>query len=118
MAPHLPPAKKQLICDMTKNGMSISDTASAAECSEQAVKNIRSNLRLFGIPGTPPNRTGSWPNIYPPMLDVSEGPSPHGNAGNSVGRLQRVRDIDQEGLCHVYRELLEDLSRYTKILTD
>lgn len=37
MAPPLSPAKKQLICDMTKNGKSISDTAFAAECSKQAV---------------------------------------------------------------------------------
>lgn len=70
MAPPLSPAKKQLICDMIKNGKSISDTAFAAECSKQAVKYIRSNLRLFGTPGAPPNHVGRWPNIIPPMLEA------------------------------------------------
>lgn len=55
---------------MTKNGKSISDTAYAAECSERAVKNIRSNLRLFGTPGTPPNHKGRWSNVTPPMLEA------------------------------------------------
>jgi transposase len=71
MAPPLSLAKKQLICDMTtKSGMSISKTALAAECSEQAVKYIRSNLRVFGTPGMPPNRVGRWPSITSPMLEA------------------------------------------------
>jgi hypothetical protein len=70
MAPPLSLAKKQLICDMTKSGMSISKTALAAECSEQAVQYIRSNLRVFGTPGMPPNRVGRWPSITPPILEA------------------------------------------------
>lgn len=70
MAPPLPPAKKQLICDMTRSGKSISDTAHNAECSKQAVKYIRSNLRLFGTTGMPPNRRGRWPSVTPPMLEA------------------------------------------------
>lgn len=70
MAPHLPLSKIQLICDMTESGMSISKTAYAAECSEQAVKHIRSNLRLFGTPRAPQNRVGRWSSITPPMLDA------------------------------------------------
>jgi transposase len=70
MAPSLSPAKKQLICDMTRSGMSISKTALEAECSEQAVKYIRSNLRVFGTPGMPRNRIGRWPSISPPMAEA------------------------------------------------
>lgn len=45
---------------MTKSGMSISDMALVAECSEQAVKYICSNLRLFGTPGMLLNHVGWW----------------------------------------------------------
>jgi hypothetical protein len=58
MAPSLSLATKQLICEMRKSGKSISDTARDAECSEQAVKYIRSNLPLFGTPENPPNCRG------------------------------------------------------------
>ncbi|TPR10100.1 RNase H family protein [Aspergillus niger] len=50
--------------------MSISETAKAAECSKQAVKYIRSNLRVFGSPRAPPTRVGRARLITPVMLEA------------------------------------------------
>jgi transposase len=70
MAPHLSPSKIQLICDMASCGMSISKTADAAECSKQAVKYIRSNLRVFGSPRAPLAQGGRARLITPVMLEA------------------------------------------------
>lgn len=44
--------------------------AEAAECSEQTIKNIRRNLRLFGHVHAPPTRIGRRRSITPPMLEA------------------------------------------------
>ncbi|KAI3112716.1 hypothetical protein CBS147330_9904 [Penicillium roqueforti] len=44
--------------------------AEAAECSEQTIKNIRRNLRLFGHVHAPSTRIGRRRSITPPMLEA------------------------------------------------
>lgn len=44
--------------------------AEAAECSEQTIKNIRRNLRLFGSVHAPKNRIGRRRSVTPLMLEA------------------------------------------------
>jgi hypothetical protein len=44
--------------------------AEAAECSEQTIKNIRRNLRLFGSVHVPKNRIGRRQSVTPLMLEA------------------------------------------------
>lgn len=71
MAPRLSPSKRQFISDMIQ-GQSLTRyrMADAAECSEQTIKNIRRNLRLFGNVHAPPNRVGRRRSITPLMLEA------------------------------------------------
>jgi hypothetical protein len=71
MAPRLNPSKLLFISDMIQSqSLTRSQIAEAAECSEQTVKNIRRNLRLFGNVYAPPTRIGRRSSITPPMLEA------------------------------------------------
>jgi transposase len=71
MAPRLSPSKLRFIHDMI-HGQSLTtyQMADAAECSEQTIKNIRRNLRLFGTIHAPPTRIGRRRSVTPPMLEA------------------------------------------------
>jgi hypothetical protein len=72
MAPRLAISQLILIRDMLVSGepLTASQIAEAASCSERSVKNIRSNLRLFGTVRAPPNRVGRRRSITPVMLEA------------------------------------------------
>ncbi|KAJ6116937.1 hypothetical protein N7512_006662 [Penicillium capsulatum] len=71
MAPRLSPSKLRLISDMIQSqSLTRSQMAEAAECSEQTIKNIRRNLRLFGHVHAPPTRVGRRRSLTPPMLEA------------------------------------------------
>jgi transposase len=50
--------------------LTASQIAEAAGCSERSIKNIRSNLRLFGSVRAPPNGVGRRRSITPVMLEA------------------------------------------------
>ncbi|OGE46974.1 hypothetical protein PENARI_c081G08890 [Penicillium arizonense] len=71
MAPRLPLSKLHFISDMIQSqSLTRSQMAEAAECSEQTIKNIRRNLRLFGQVHAPPTRIGRRRSITPPMIEA------------------------------------------------
>lgn len=72
MAPRLAVSQLILIRDMLISGepLTASQIAEAAGCSERSVKNIRSNLRLFGSVRAPPNRVGRRRSITPVTLEA------------------------------------------------
>ncbi|KAJ5102349.1 hypothetical protein NUU61_004571 [Penicillium alfredii] len=71
MAPRISPSKLRLINDMIQSqSLTRSQMAKAAECSEQTIKNIRRNLRLFGHVHAPPTRVGRRRSLTPPMLEA------------------------------------------------
>lgn len=91
MAPNLSLSKIQLICDVTSSGMSISKTADVAECSKQAVKYIRSNLRVFGSPRAPPTRVGR--TLYVVIAPKTIMASIHLELVPSLSALQPMRGL-------------------------
>ena len=71
MAPRLPPCKLEMIRDMIQSeSLTISQMATAAECSERSIISIRTNLRLFGNIRAPSTRVGRQRSITPPMLQA------------------------------------------------
>lgn len=71
MAPRLPLSKLHLIIDMIQSqSLTRPQMAEAVECSEQTIKNIRRNLRMFGYVYAPPTRIGRRRSITPPMLEA------------------------------------------------
>lgn len=72
MAPRLAISQLILIRDMLVSGepLTASQIAEAAGCSERSIKNIRSNLRLFGSVRAPPNGVGRRRSITPVMLEA------------------------------------------------
>ena len=60
-----------LIRDMIRRKcFTTAQIADAAECSERSIRNIRTNLRLFGSESPPLNRGGRPRSITPPMLEA------------------------------------------------
>jgi hypothetical protein len=71
MAPRLSPSKLQFISDMIQSqSLTRHQIAEAAECSEQTIKNIRRNLRLFDNVHAPPNHIGRRRSVTPLMLEA------------------------------------------------
>nr|KMM64269.1 hypothetical protein CPAG_00621 [Coccidioides posadasii RMSCC 3488] len=72
MAPNLALSKLELIRDMITSDESLttSQMAEAVGCSTCAIKQIRSNLRLFGSISTPPINAGRPRSITPSMLEA------------------------------------------------
>ena len=73
MAPRLALSKIKFISDMLRsNELTISQIASAAECSKRSVPvySIRSNLDLFGSARAPPIRVGRPQILTPTMLEA------------------------------------------------
>ena len=71
MAPRLPSSRLHFIRDMIQaQSLTRSQMAEAAECSEQTIKNIRRNLRLFGSVRAPSNRIGRRRSVTPLMLEA------------------------------------------------
>ncbi|EKV06562.1 hypothetical protein PDIG_76690 [Penicillium digitatum PHI26] len=71
MAPRLPTSKLHLINNLIQSqSLTSFQMAEAAECSEQTIKNICRNLRLFGHVHAPSTRIGRRRSITPPMLEA------------------------------------------------
>jgi transposase len=71
MAPRLSLSQLHLIRNMIDSqSLTRSQMAETAECSEQTIKNIRRNLRLFGHVYAPPTRIGRRRSITPPMIEA------------------------------------------------
>lgn len=58
---------RDMIC---RKWFTTAQIADAAECSERSIRNIRTNLRLFGSEGPPLNRGGRPRSITPSMLEA------------------------------------------------
>jgi transposase len=71
MAPRLAASLHDMIRDMiVSNSMRTIDMAAAAGCSDRTIRNIRSNIRYFGLSMAPFNGGGRRRQITPVMLDV------------------------------------------------
>lgn len=71
MAPRLPPCKLEMIRDMIEYGsLTTLQMATAAECSERSIVNIRNNPRLFGHVRAPSTRVGRRRTVTPPMIQT------------------------------------------------
>lgn len=69
MAPNLAESQHHLIRDMILDGsLTQVDMADAAGCSERTIRNIATNVRLFGKTKAPANGAGRRRRITPPML--------------------------------------------------
>ena len=70
MAPQLAPSQREQIHAMTLRQLPRDAIAETVECSERAVRRIRSRLRRFGTTTSPPNRVGRKAKITPLMRDA------------------------------------------------
>jgi transposase len=69
MAPNLAVSQHDLIRDMLLDGsLTRADMAKVAGCSDRTIRNIATNLRLFGRTKAPANGAGRRRHITPPML--------------------------------------------------
>jgi len=69
-SPPLIPCKKAANMRYDEKWHVYLENSSCSRCRKQAVKYIRSNLRVFGPPGMPSNYVGRWPSITPPMHEA------------------------------------------------
>jgi hypothetical protein len=69
MAPSLAESQHQLIRDMILSGsLTQVEMANVAGCSDRTIRNVRSNVRLFGKTKAPANSAGQQQPVTPPML--------------------------------------------------
>jgi hypothetical protein len=69
MAPNLAVSQHDLIRDMLLDAsLTRADMAKVAGCSDRTIRNIATNLRLFGRTKAPANGAGRRRHITPPML--------------------------------------------------
>jgi transposase len=71
MAPRLAASQHDMIRDMiVSKSLKVVEMAAAASCSDRTIRNIRSNLRCFGLSKAPFNGGGRCRQITPVMLDA------------------------------------------------
>ena len=71
MAPNLALSQHDLIRDMILDGsLTQQQMADVAGCSDRTIRNIATNVRLFGSTRAPANGAGRRRQITPPMLDA------------------------------------------------
>jgi transposase len=71
MAPNLALSQHDLIRDMILDGsLTQAQMADVAGCSGRTIRNIATNVRLFGSTRAPANGAGRRQHITPPMLDA------------------------------------------------
>ncbi|KAJ5917554.1 hypothetical protein N7466_011121 [Penicillium verhagenii] len=112
MAPRLSPCKLEMIRDMIECGsVTILQMATAAECSERSIVNIRNNLRLFGHARSPSTRVGRRRIVTPPMIKVKQ----IGDLLNFVSSIVEHRIPVQRNTIPIFIRIIATVMEYGKI---